>query len=64
MLQRGANVNRAGAAGVSVLHHAAQGGNAECVKALIEAGCNVSVVTAEGDTPLHFAGMLIMFVFV
>ena len=55
VLDRGADVEAAGADGVTALHRAATQPTAEMTAILLERGAAVGAVTSEGATPLHFA---------
>jgi ankyrin repeat protein len=56
LIKRGANVNEPQGDGVTALHWAARGGDADLVKALVEAGANAGARTVFGAyTPLHLA---------
>jgi len=56
LIKQGANVNEPQGDGVTALHWAARGGDADLVKALVAAGANTGARTLFGAyTPLHLA---------
>jgi len=56
LLSAGADVNAAHGDGMTALHWAAEGGDAELAEVLLVAGANVGAVTRLGEyTPLHIA---------
>jgi ankyrin repeat protein len=56
LIKQGANVNAPQGDGVTALHWAARGGDAELVKALVDAGADAGARTLFGAyTPLHLA---------
>ena len=55
MLEEGCPLDVVSAAGATVLHFAASGGNVDLVKELVVRGCDVNAVKADGYTPLHSA---------
>ena len=56
-LADGADLRALSQRGSNVLHFAAEGGDAEVAKVLIEAGSNVNAQNKRGVTPIHFAGL-------
>jgi ankyrin repeat protein len=59
LLREGADVNAAQGDGMTALHWAAERGDTELTRVLLEAGANVAAATRLGDyTPLHLASRL------
>lgn len=57
MIQRGTNVNKQNAYGMSALHRAVRENNLQQVQLLLEYGADVSLKPQSGDTPLHCNSM-------
>jgi ankyrin repeat protein len=55
LIKKGANVNALQQGGFTALHAAAQNGNLDLCKLLIEAGADMNARTTEGQTALDFA---------
>jgi cytohesin len=55
LLEEGCPLDTLSKEGRSVLHNAAEGGNALIVQELIERGCDVDAINNDSSTPLHIA---------
>lgn len=51
----GIDVKARSHADLAAIHYAAQNGSPESIRLLAQHGCNVNVLTSEGDAPLHLA---------